>query len=184
MNTPECPAVSRLLILACGNPSRGDDALGPLLIDRLSRDPDLARRDVETLTDFQLQIEHVLDLQGREHVIFVDAAMSGPEPFTFFPLRPSPDASFSTHALVPGALLALFRQVTAEDPPPAGLLAIRGYGFELGSPLSDRAAANLEAALTFLTRRLRCVGDRPTHRSQHGLAQFPGVVSQGRPRKR
>nr|WP_093192263.1 hydrogenase maturation protease [Thiocapsa sp. KS1] len=144
-----------MLILACGNPSRGDDALGPLLIDRLSLDPDLGRRGIETLTDFQLQIEHVLDLQGRERVIFVDAAVSGPEPFTFLPLRQSPDASFSTHALAPSALLALFRQVTAQAPPPARLLAIRGYGFELGAPLSERASANLDRAQHLLTRILR-----------------------------
>jgi hydrogenase maturation protease len=146
--------VGRILILACGNPSRGDDALGPLLIERLRLDPDLVPRGVETLTDFQLQIEHVLDLQGRERVIFVDAAVSGPEPFAFLPLHPSPDASFSTHALAPGALLALFRQVNGQAPPPARLLAIRGYGFALGEPLSERASSNLDRALRFLTRLL------------------------------
>ncbi|MFB1485714.1 MULTISPECIES: hydrogenase maturation protease [unclassified Thiocapsa] len=149
--------VGRVLILACGNPSRGDDALGPLLIDRLSLDPDVARCSVETLTDFQLQIEHVLDLQGRERVILVDAAASGPEPFTFLPLRPSPEVSFSTHALAPGALLSLFRQVTGQTPPPARLLAIRGYGFAFGEPLSERAMANLDRAARFLTRLL-CSG--------------------------
>ena len=150
--------VGRILILACGNPSRGDDALGPLLIERLRLDPDLVPRGVETLTDFQLQIEHVLDLQGRERVIFVDAAVSGPEPFAFLPLHPSPDASFSTHALAPGALLALFRQVNGQAPPPARLLAIRGYGFALGEPLSERASANLDRAVRFLPRLLRAGG--------------------------
>jgi hydrogenase maturation protease len=147
-----------VLILACGNPSRGDDALGPLLIDRLSLDPDLARRGIATLTDFQLQIEHVIDLQGCARVIFVDAALSGPEPFAFLPLPPSPEVSFSTHALAPGTLLTLFRQVTGETPPPARLLAIRGYGFALGAPLSEPASANLDRAVRFLTRLLRYDG--------------------------
>lgn len=147
--------VGRVLVLACGNPSRGDDALGPLLVERLSRDTDLARCGIETLTDFQLQIEHVLDLQDRARIIFVDAAVSGPEPFAFTRLHPGPDASLGTHALAPGALLALYRQVTADDPPPARLLAIRGYGFELGAPLSERASANLERARRLLTRILR-----------------------------
>lgn len=150
--------VGRVLILACGNPSRGDDALGPLLIDRLGLDPDLARRGIETLTDFQLQIEHVLDLQGRACVIFVDAAASGPEPFTFLPLCPSSETSFSTHALAPGALLTLFRQVTGQTPPPARVLAIRGYGFALGEPLSRRASANLDRAARFVNRLLRSDG--------------------------
>ena len=147
--------VGRVLVLACGNPSRGDDALGPLLVERLSRDTDLARCGIETLTDFQLQIEHVLDLQDRARIIFVDAAVSGPEPYAFTRLYQSPDASLGTHALAPGALLALYRQVTADDPPPARLLAIRGYGFELGAPLSERASANLERAWRLLTRILR-----------------------------
>jgi hydrogenase maturation protease len=150
--------VGRVLILACGNPSRGDDALGPLLIDRLSRDPDLARCGIETLTDFQLQIEHVLDLQGRERVVFVDAAARGPEPFAFLPLRPSPEVSFSTHALAPGVLLTLFREVTAQTPPPARLLAIRGYDFTLGAPLSGHASDNLDRAERFLIRLLRSDG--------------------------
>ncbi|HSO84437.1 hydrogenase maturation protease [Thiocapsa sp.] len=150
--------VGRVLILACGNPSRGDDALGPLLIERLGRYPDLARRGVETLTDFQLQIEHVLDLQDRERVIFVDAAVSGSEPFTFLPLCPSPEVSFSTHALAPGVLLTLFREVTAQTPPPARLLAIRGYDFALGVPLSVHASDNLDRAERFLIRLLRSDG--------------------------
>jgi hypothetical protein len=36
--------------------------------------------------------------------------------------------------------------VYEKDAPPAFLLRIRGYDFELGDPLSDKAAANLEAA--------------------------------------
>ena len=48
-----------LLVFGYGNPSRGDDALGPALVDWLRRQ----RRggaEVELLTDFQLQIEHAL----------------------------------------------------------------------------------------------------------------------------
>lgn len=141
------------LILACGNPSRGDDALGPLLIDRLAGAADL--QGVETLTDFQLQIEHVLDLDGRSLVIFVDAVAAGPAPFAFVPVRPRPDVALSTHAIRPSALLGLFRRVVGGDPPPARVLAIRGYGFELGAPLSARAAANLDRAWVFLTCLLR-----------------------------
>jgi hydrogenase maturation protease len=142
-----------ILVLACGNPSRGDDALGPLLIDRLVGAG--GRRCIETLADFQLQIEHVLDLEWRSRVIFVDAVAAGPEPFAFVPARPRADASLSTHSIRPSALLGLFRRVAGKEPPSAWVLAIRGYGFELGAPLSDRAAANLDRALVFLTRLLR-----------------------------
>ncbi|NBS18146.1 MAG: Ni/Fe hydrogenase, partial [Gammaproteobacteria bacterium] len=64
-----------LLILGVGNPSRGDDALGPLLIEQLetllSQEERAAAGGIELLTDFQLQIEHALDLLNRSLVLFV-----------------------------------------------------------------------------------------------------------------
>ena len=135
------------LIIGIGNPSRGDDALGPLAIERLEA---MALPGVELLTDFQLQVEYALDLQGRERVIFIDASASGPEPFRFLSQTATEDASYSSHALSPGALLHAYQKLYGE-PPDAFVLAIRGYGFELGEGLTEQAAANLEAALAALT---------------------------------
>ena len=70
--------IASLLIFAYGNPSRGDDALGPLLLERLQA---LNLPHVETLTDFQLQVEHAYDLQGRERVLFIDASVSCTAPY-------------------------------------------------------------------------------------------------------
>ncbi|MBI5330765.1 MAG: hydrogenase maturation protease [Betaproteobacteria bacterium] len=138
------------LILAIGNPSRGDDALGPLAIERLEA---MKLPDVELLTDFQLQVEHVLDLEGRNEVIFIDAAASGPEPFEFRPLLPAHDFAHTSHALAPETVLGVCARVGVTPPVQAHVLAIRGYRFELGEPLSAAAAANLEAALRFLLAR-------------------------------
>lgn len=136
-----------ILVLAVGNPSRGDDAIGPLAIERLEA---LHLPDVELLTDFQLQVEHALDLEGRDAVIFLDAAASGPEPFEFRPLLPAHDYTHTSHALAPEAVLGACARVGVTPPAQAHVLAIRGYGFELGEPLSAAAAANLEAALAHL----------------------------------
>jgi hydrogenase maturation protease len=143
--------VPRTLVLGIGNPSRGDDALGPLLLDRLAA---LDLPDVELLTDFQLGPEHALDLVGRERVIFVDAAAQGEAPFRFAPLSPAHDASALTHVLSPEAVLDVFVTVTRLTLPSAFVLAIRGSEFGLGKPLSPAAAAHLEAALAFLVPRL------------------------------
>jgi len=149
------PDIRPMLVLACGNPSRGDDTLGPLLIERLAERQRAGElRQVDLLADFQLQVEHVLDLQGRELVVFVDAAASGPEPFSFRPVGPEPDAGYTTHAMAPGAVLRVFEQVTREDSPPAWLLAIRGYTFDLGSSVSTAADANLSQAFEHLLRTL------------------------------
>jgi len=135
-----------ILIIGIGNPSRGDDALGPLLIERLEA---LALPNVELLTDFQLQVEFALDLQGRQHVVFVDASLVAPAPFTFTPVVAAEDASYSSHELSPAAVLQAYQKLFCE-PPPAYVLAIRGVAFELGEGLSADAAANLAAALAWL----------------------------------
>ncbi len=139
-----------LLIIGIGNPSRGDDALGPLLIARLEAE---APTDVELLTDFQLQVEYALDLQGRREVVFVDASLDAPVPFTFTPAIAVEDASYSSHELSPGAVLHAYERLLGV-PPPAFVLAIRGHSFELGEDLSAAAASNLERALDFIRRRI------------------------------
>jgi hypothetical protein len=79
-------------------------------------------------------------------VLFIDADMSCAEPFEFSEIRPEKDGSYTSHAMSPTALLHAYRQVCGKDAPPAFLLRIRGYDFELGDPLTDQAAANLDAA--------------------------------------
>lgn len=132
-----------LLIFAYGNPSRGDDALGPELLQRLEA---LAPPDTELLTDFQLQVDHAVDLQGRRRVLFVDASVTAPPPFAFTRLEPEKDPSYTSHAVNPRAVLYAYRELFGIAPPPAYLLAVRGERFELGEPLSAAAAAHLEAA--------------------------------------
>jgi len=139
-----------ILIFAIGNESRGDDALAPLLVRGLEGWAETAGR-VELIEDYQLQVEHVTDLIGRSAVLFVDADVSCTEPFHFSEITAEKDSSYTSHVMTPFALLHTYRQVYGIDAPPAFLLRIRGYDFELGNPLSDKAAANLEAA----TERMR-----------------------------
>jgi len=144
-----------LLVFGWGNGSRGDDALGPLFVDRLrALWGALGRQGVEFLDDYQLQIEHALDLVGRERILFVDAALTCDAPFEVAELSPVRDASFTSHALSPQSVMRVYRDLYGADPPPCTLLAIRGTRFLLGEPLSPEAVANLEAALAFGCRWL------------------------------
>ncbi len=145
-------AVAPFLVIGIGNPSRGDDALGPLLVERIEA---MELPGVECLTDFQLQVEYALDLVGREEVVFVDATVAGDAPFTFAPAVPVRDASATTHALTPAAVLETYVRVTGLPLPATHVFAIRGYAFELGEGLSSGAVANLEAAARLLGQRLR-----------------------------
>ena len=149
------PARAATLVFGWGNPSRGDDALGPLFAARCealaARHPEWG--GIECQTDFQLQVEHALDLQGRERVLFVDASRDCAAPFDLTTPTPSRDVSFTSHAMTPQAVLQVYLDLRLDDAalPPCRMLAIRGEDFELGQDLSPAAQANLDAALAWAT---------------------------------
>ena len=131
------------LVFAVGNPSRGDDALGPMLAERLEA---AALPGVEVLTDFQWQVEHALDLEDRTQVIFVDASCEQAAPFTLQRVLPSAGQAFTTHTLSPSQVLAAYSQVTGKPPPPSLLLGVRASSFELGAEPSVAARRDGAAA--------------------------------------
>ena len=146
------------LIFGWGNPSRGDDALGPLFVEHFTalaaRHPEWG--EVECLTDFQLQVEHALDLQGRRRVLFVDASVDAPAPCSLARIEAARDASFTTHAMSPQAVLKVYADIDGGEPPPCWLLAIRGERFELGEGLSAAAQQSLQAALQLAADWMDC----------------------------
>lgn len=141
------------LIFAIGNESRGDDALGPLLLRELERLNHLnkAPEQFEFMEDFQLQIEHAMDLKDRKMVLFIDAGMDTPAPFSFYPVKANDAPVLYSHALAPEALLRVYAQFYGETAPDAFVLCIRGHSFELGESLSPLALKNLASALLFST---------------------------------
>ena len=158
-------AIPPSLVFGWGNLSRGDDALGPLFIEQV-RDTWAACAGVECLEDYQLQIEHALDLVGRQRVLFVDANLTCQAPFEVTPLRAVQDASFTTHAMSPQALMQVFCDLQGMPPPPCTLLAIRGERFELGEPPSAQALAHLDAALQWAKTWLEQTADQRQDQAQ------------------
>jgi hydrogenase maturation protease len=147
-------SVAPVLLFACGNPSRGDDALGPAIIQEIRESGDRGLDGIEFQTDYQFQVEHALDLQGREQVLFVDASVSASEPFEYTRLVAMQDFSYTTHAVSPAAVLHIYKEITRDHPPPAYLLSIRGYEFSLGQPISPGARDNLAASILFVNKLL------------------------------
>lgn len=140
------PAVA---VFAVGNRSRGDDAIGPLLLERLEfwLAAEGLDADFELIEDCQLQIEHALDLRDKRMALFIDADCSMQSPVGFSAIEaaagiPAP----STHVLRPQAVLEVYRQILGEEPPPSFLLRVRGERFALGEGLSGAAEANVESA--------------------------------------
>jgi hydrogenase maturation protease len=149
-------AIAPVLLLAIGNESRGDDGLGPLLLRRLGGwlDASGLAGEVELIEEFQLQIEHTLDLKGRELVLFIDAGKETPAPYTFYEAVKKNLEGHTTHAVAPETLLGVYAMVHDEAPPPTFILCIRGEQFELGEPLSSLVQERLDAAYEFCCRLL------------------------------
>jgi len=139
-----------LLVLAVGNPSRGDDALGPLLLERLAAIGAEAAGDVELLTDFQLQVEHAMDLEERRAVLFVDAAQPGVvDGVDLQPIHAENRLPPASHALSAAAVLQV-ATLLAGRAPPAWQLAVEGECFALQEGLSPLAQRHMEQAFKAL----------------------------------
>jgi hydrogenase maturation protease len=151
---------SRTLVIGIGNPGRGDDGLGPALIELLRGS---GLEGIALDANYQLNVEDALACSHFDTVIFIDASEAGDEPFAIAPLEPARDIAFTTHELSPASVLALCEDLYGRRPE-AWLLAVRGFAWELGEGLSPRAAANLESAFAFLLKKL---GSAP-HRTRSG----------------
>jgi len=150
--------MTKILLLGYGNPGRGDDALGPALVEHFqqSKQPKQSKSSQTCFqSDVQLVVEHVTDLKGYDPIVFVDADASCDEPFYFSAIHAQKDESYTSHALTPSALLYVYQQVYQSDAPTAFLLRIRGYNFALGDHLSNQATSNLNAAIQFISQRYR-----------------------------
>jgi len=140
-------AAASVLVIGYGNPGRRDDGLGPAFAEALA---DLALPGVRVEADYQLGVQDAADAASCERLLFVDADTQGPAPFWVKRLAPAEASlSFSSHSVAPEAVLALARDLFGAAPE-TWLMGIRGYEFnEFGEGLSDRATANLAAALAW-----------------------------------
>jgi hydrogenase maturation protease len=141
-----------LVVFGWGNDARGDDGLGPLLLACVAR---AGWPNVRTIEDFQLQIEHALDLEGAEAALFLDAGRGTPAPFVFTEVEPRRGESYTSHAIAPEAVLDVYARSLGKTPPPSFTLCVAGERFELGEGLSPEGAERLEAAWDFLQGLMR-----------------------------
>lgn len=156
----------RWLIFGIGNPSRGDDALGFLFIEALEawlEQPGNAASlpmDVVLETDFQLVVEHALDLIQISGAIFVDATHEVLDaPYAVTRLSPQWDDSHTTHSQSPAGVLGVAERL-GQTVPPCWQLAIPGQSFDLGDGLSAAARMCLTQSIDATLRAL-AGGDPP-----------------------
>jgi hydrogenase maturation protease len=146
--------MERVLIIGYGNPGRLDDGLGVAVAEAIERE---GLDGVTVEADYQLTVECAEALSRHDAVVFVDASLDAPAPFSFASVTPDDELSvdFSSHHLEPAAVMTLARDLFGAAT--AGyVLGIRGYAFDdFGEGLSDRARANLAAAVDFLAGAIR-----------------------------
>jgi Ni,Fe-hydrogenase maturation factor len=106
-------------------------------------------------TNYQLQVEDAARVAEHDVVVFADADTTFPDPFELRSVKSGSDPSFSSHVVTPGHVLALAREHFGAETP-GYVLAIRGHEFDdYGERLSERARANLAAAVEFIVPVLR-----------------------------
>mgnify|MGYP006274078221 CR=1 FL=1 len=148
---------TRVLVVGVGNAARGDDGLGPQLMQRLRGSAHGEHWWLTLIEDAQLQIEHALDLQISDLALFVDASADAPAPCTLREISAPAGHRIMpmSHALAPEDVLHTLVTIGRRAAPPSFLLAIRGERFELGQALSASAAAHLDAASRLVDELLR-----------------------------
>jgi hydrogenase maturation protease len=150
----------KVLLIGYGNPGRLDDGLGPALageVERLGLAGAAVDSDYQLTvdSDYQLTVEDAAAVAEHDVVVFADAALDGPAPFSFERIEPKRTVSFSSHSVEPAAVLGLARDLFGARTP-GYCLGIRGYEFnEYRERLSERARANLASAVSFIASVLR-----------------------------
>ena len=143
----------RVLVLGYGNPGRQDDGLGPALAAAID---ELGLPNLTAFDNYQLNIEDAMDVATHDVVWFIDAAKTGPSPYSVRIVLPSSTIEFTSHIVRPEAILAIARQCYGGSPQ-AFLLAIRGYEFEFIEALTPKANDNLQSAAAMLAERIRAL---------------------------
>jgi hydrogenase maturation protease len=103
---------------------------------------------------YQLNIEDAYTLKDCDAVVFADATAEGGNEPALVEIGPSAGIAFTSHEMSPASVLALCHELFGRAPR-AYLLAVRGYDWEMGEGLSERARANLARATKVLRRFLK-----------------------------
>ncbi len=165
----------KILVIGYGSPIRGDDALGPLVADRLESAgvPD----GVEVMSRHVLTVELVAELAGRDRVIFLDAAAdAAPGRVDCRRLEPARDAvSSMAHFLDPAELLAWCETLYGHLPE-CFLISAGGASFDYANyrltPIAERAVEQMLDGVRRLMADEACI-PAATHQGRAAAAPSP-----------
>ena len=139
-----------VLILGVGNRLRGDDAIGPLLLDRLQGKVNVPLIDAGDVPENYLG---PIEESGAELVLVVDAADMGAKvgDAAIFDIEQVKGKSVSTHT---ANLSLLFQVIPPEKRPQVIMLGIQPGNTEFGQGLSEPVRATMESLVELLVLSL------------------------------
>lgn len=138
-----------MLLIGIGNSSRRDDGLGWAFLDRIKK---ILPPGVELIYKYQLNIEDAEVISKTDSVIFIDAFSGELENgFSYENCMPIDSFEFTTHALSPGVIVSLCKNLYDIEPD-AYVLKIQGSEWELKDGLSPLAKKNLEKSMAFFEK--------------------------------
>lgn len=141
-----------MLVIGYGNLGRGDDGLGPAFAERIAG---AGLKGCRIDIDYQLTVEHALQVAEAEAVLFVDALIGSDAPYWFAQVKADETADLASHSLLPEAVLTLARTLFGKAPE-AYVLGIAGESFgEVAEGLSPAAGRNLDLAEAFFLNWFR-----------------------------
>ncbi|HUN88629.1 MAG TPA: hydrogenase maturation protease [Terriglobales bacterium] len=144
-----------ILVIGYGNPMRGDDGVGPVIAEELSkrlRDPD---SKVQVVACHQLNPELAEPIAETRAVIFIDASADlkpGEVRVTAIaPDRFSPGAF--VHSMKPSALLATASELFGQAPP-AKSVGIGASSFDVGTHLTPQVQKAVSVAVAAVEKEI------------------------------
>jgi hydrogenase maturation protease len=147
--------MKKILLYGYGNPGRQDDALGAEFVEIMEKwTEEQGLNNIEFDCNYQLNIEDADNIAEKDIVIFADASLEPIEDYLFTKITPSPEVSFTMHAVSPAFVVDLCKKINGKIPA-SYLLHIKGYEWELEEGLTDKAKQNLNNAVKFIQEKIQ-----------------------------
>ncbi|MFA6923474.1 MAG: hydrogenase maturation protease [Bacteroidales bacterium] len=142
-----------ILFYGYGNPGRQDDGLGIKFIEEIEKWVSAENlENIDTDSNYQLNIEDAEKISHYDVVYFVDATMEPIENFELTKVEPDTGkADFTTHSVSPEYVLGLCKNIFNKTPE-TYLMNIKGYEWEMKEELTKRAKKNLCNAIDFIKK--------------------------------
>ena len=140
------------LVLAYGNPMRGDDGVAWVIANLLGP---IMPEPVRVECVQQLSPEHADSVRENDLVIFIDAAKGGVAgEISYMPVTAQAEPTRFWHHIGPAEILALAKQLYAATPQ-AVLFTVQAEQFNVGSTLSDKVKSAIPQAVAEICALLK-----------------------------